>query len=260
MNGWHWMSKVGLRNRGGGRSAGLMFAAFDQVRKDFDIPRINAFWLNRDGSATEDQIKTSIEKIAERSYDPALQRGGGRGRGFGPGMGGFGFGNRGSGQRTTVNLRSREGVRIAIRERAEGIIWLLSRLPLVTLLVTSLGVMNTIISSIRARRWDLGIMRTLGVTRFGLFRMILCEAILVGLAACGLSFFFGIMAGYCGTGVTRYVNVRGGQVTPLIVPWLPIGIGFAITLGLCLLAALWPAIRVGRQEPLKLLQAGRTGL
>ena len=147
---------------------------------------------------------------------------------------------------------------MAIRERANGIIWLLSRQPLVTLLVTSLGVVNTIVSSVRARRWELGVMRAIGVTRFGLFRMILCEAILVGVAACLLSFAFGVTAGYCGTGITRYVNVPGGQVTPLIVPWMQIGVGFAMTLILCLIAALWPAMQTGRTEPLRLLQAGRT--
>ena len=263
MAGWHWMSKVGLRNRGGGRSSGLMFTAFDQVRKDIGTPRINAFWINTDGTINEEELKSALQAITEKNHDPSLARG--RGRGMGMGGGGMeiaGFGGRGrgtnSGYSTSVNIRSREGVRLAIRERANGIIWLLSRLPLVTLLVTSLGVVNTIVSSVRARRWELGVMRAIGVTRFGLFRMILCEAILVGVAACLLSFAFGVTAGYCGTGITRYVNVRGGQITPLIVPWMQIGVGFAMTLILCLIAALWPAMQTGRTEPLRLLQAGRT--
>ena len=103
-------------------------------------------------------------------------------------------------------------------------------------------------------------MRSLGVTRFGLFRLILAEAILVGVAAILLSLAFGTMAGYCGTGVTRYINVRGGMVTPLIIPWAKLAVGFLITIGLCILAALWPAIRTGHTEPLKLLQAGRAAM
>ncbi len=258
MAGWHWMSKVGLRNRGGGRSSGLMFTAFDQVRKDIGTQCINAFWINTDGAVKEEDVKASLQAITEKNHDPSLARG--RGRGMGMGSGAFGRGGRGngSGYSTTVNIRSREGVRLAIRDRANGIIWLLSRLPLVTLLVTSLGVINTIVSSIRARRWEMGVMRAIGVTRFGLFRMILCEAILVGVAACLLSFAFGVTAGYCGTGITRYVNVRGGQITPLIVPWMQIGVGFSMTLILCLIAALWPAMQTGRTEPLRLLQSGRT--
>ena len=163
------------------------------------------------------------------------------------------------GYSTTVAMRTREETRRGITERAEGVIWLISRLPLVTLLVTALGVINTIIASIRARQWDLGVLRAVGLTRLALFRMILCEAVLMGIAACLLSLGFGLLAGFCGTEISRYVNMRGGQITPLIIPWGPIGLGFAMTVGLCLLATLWPAIRTGRAEPLRLLKAGRSG-
>jgi putative ABC transport system permease protein len=156
-----------------------------------------------------------------------------------------------------VTLASAEGARTEVRERADNIIWALSELPLVTLLVTSLGVINTVLSSIRARRWDLGVLRALGLTRFGLFRLIVAESLLIGVVACLLSLGFGAMAGYCGTGVTRYINIRGGQITPLVLPWAKLMVGFAIALGLCLIAALWPAFQTGRTEPLRLLQAGR---
>ena len=157
-----------------------------------------------------------------------------------------------------IQFRSADGVRREIRERADGIIWALCQLPLVTLAVTALGVVNTVASSVRARRWDLGVLRAVGLTRFGLFRLILAEAILVGLVACLLSLGFGVMAGYCGTGVTRYINVRGGMITPLVIPWYSISIGFGLTLGLCLLSALGPAMYTAATKPLKLLQAGRS--
>ena len=89
-------------------------------------------------------------------------------------------------------------------------------------MVTSLGVINKVLSSIRARRWDMGILRAMGVTRFGLFRLIIAKALLAGIVACVLSLQFGVMAGYCGTGVTLYINIRSGQITPLIVPWAKI--------------------------------------
>jgi putative ABC transport system permease protein len=255
MTGWHWMSKVGLRNRGGGRSAALMFAPFSDVRRDFAIDRITFFWMNLDGTATEDQIKESLQTIAERNFD--INHAKTKQRGRSP-MGQMGSGEgRRRNYTASVNLQSAEGVRRAVNARADGIIWTLSLLPLVTLAVASLGVVNTVLSSIRARRWDMGVLRAIGVTRFGLVRMILAEAVLVGVVACLLSLGFGVMAGYCGTGITRYINIRGGQIVPLIIPWAKLTIGFGATLGLCLLAALWPAISTGCTEPLKLLQAGR---
>lgn len=257
MDGWHWMSKVGLRNHGGGRSAGLMFANFDQIRKDFNIERISFFWMNLDGTKTEDELKASFQEIADRNFDveAARRRAASSSRMAslrqGPGGGGRGY-------TATINMRSAAGVREQMRERADGIIWMLSQLPLVTLLVTSLGVVNTVLASVRARRWDMGVMRAVGVTRFMLFRMILAEALLVGLVACILSLGFGAIAGYCGVGITRYVNVRGGQLTHLVIPWAHVMIGFGMTLGLCLLGALYPALRTGATQPLRLLQEGRT--
>lgn len=86
------------------------------------------------------------------------------------------------------------------------------------------------------------------------------EAVLIGLVACLLSFAFGVMAGWCGTGISRYVSFFGGMATPLVLPWMKLALGFAAALFLCLAAALWPAYSTGRTEPLRLLQAGRTSM
>ncbi|MEW4453019.1 ABC transporter permease [Bremerella sp. JC817] len=256
MDGWHWMSKVGLRNRGGGRAAGLMFSPYQQVRSDFGINRDMFFWMNLEGTETEDEIRESLLSIAQANADtvpnrspqgPAEGRGMFGGRGFGPG-----------GRSPSVDMRSVEGVRTEMQKRASGIIWALCQLPLITLAVTALGVVNAVAASVRARRWEMGVLRAMGTTRMGLLRMILAEAILIGLAACLLSLAFGVMAGYCGTGVTRYVNVRGGLVTPLVIPWGQLAIGFGITLGMCLLAALSPALLTARRDTLGLLKDGRS--
>lgn len=42
-----------------------------------------------------------------------------------------------------------------------------------------------------------------------------------------------------------------------MIPWAQLSFGFALTIGLCLLGGLWPAIKIGRAEPLQLLQSGR---
>ncbi len=252
MPGWHWMTKSIRR----GRAAGLMFAPYEAVRRDFNIGRASVFWGNMDGSATEDQIKAAIQPIVARNFDAKAAPARRPNQPEMAGVGRPGGARRGTAS-ASVTLASAEGVRKAIRERADNIIWALSELPLVTLLVTSLGVINTVLSSIRARRWDLGVLRALGVTRSGLFRLIIAESLLIGVVACVLSLGFGTMAGYCGTGVTRYINIRGGQYTPLVIPWAKLMVGFAMAMGLCLLAALWPAFRTGRTEPLRLLQAGR---
>ncbi len=101
-------------------------------------------------------------------------------------------------------------------------------------------------------------LRALGFTRWTLVRLIIVEALLVGIVACLLSFGFGVMAGWCGSGMSQYVSFFGGLTPTLVIPWWPVGIGIGLTMLLCLAAALWPAISTGRAQTLELLQAGRT--
>ena len=114
-------------------------------------------------------------------------------------------------RRPYARLTATEAVRSGIRARADGMIWGMSQIPLVTLLITSLAVVNTVVSSVRARRWDLGILRALGTTRGGLIRLILAESLLIGLVVCTLGLAFGVMAGWCGTGMARYLSPFGGH-------------------------------------------------
>jgi putative ABC transport system permease protein len=160
----------------------------------------------------------------------------------------------------SVRVSTTEMVEWFITRRASNWIWGLCYLPLVTLLVTSLGVINTVMASVRARRWEFGVLRSQGITQWGLFRMVLAEGLLIGLITCLLSLGFGILSGWCGTGISQYVSFFGGLAPPLVIPWSQLSIGFGIALGLCLLAALWPAISTGRTEPLKLLQEGRAAM
>jgi putative ABC transport system permease protein len=88
MDGWHWMSK-GLRR---GRAAGLMFAPYGEVRRDFGIQRVTHFWMNLDGTATEDEIKASLQTIAQRKFDGQLANS--RRRERGPGNESARFGGR----------------------------------------------------------------------------------------------------------------------------------------------------------------------
>jgi putative ABC transport system permease protein len=293
LQGWHWMTKFsGLRRREG-RSAAMVFADYDRVRKDFGLTQINFFWLNVDqkyGAAhLEEAKKIDDERQATIAKRPSPGPTGASpmavndvfdakraaviliGKALQP------IANRNMGEKQPVNgqgtwtmgatvfgesvrISTPDEVRARINARASGMIWASCYLPLITLIVTSLGVVNTVMASVRARRWEFGILRSQGITRSGLFRMILAEGILIGLITCILSLAFGILSGWCGTGISQYVSFFGGLAPPLVIPWAQLSIGFGMAMGLCFLAALWPAISTGRAEPLKLLQEGRAAL
>jgi len=289
--GWHWMTKFsGLRRREG-RSAAIVFADYDNVRRDFELDQINFFWLDVDESYGQRHVDEVVK--AEEAKKAAAQEGDTPGR-RSPMMVDLvidakraavvkigealqPIADRNTGEAQPVNAQGRwsvgatmfgDSVRVStpdevlvrITARASGMIWASCYLPLITLLVTSLGVVNTVMASVRARRWEFGVLRSQGVTRSGLFRMILAEGLLIGLITCLLSLGFGVFSGWCGTGISQYVSFFGGLAPPLVIPWAHLSIGFAIALGLCLAAAMWPAISTGRTEPLKLLQAGRAAM
>jgi putative ABC transport system permease protein len=288
--GWHWMTKFsGLRRRSG-RSAAMVFAPYDDVRRDFGIKQINFFWMNVDtsfgakhldevvkaeaarkaampavasptrGSIAVDLVvdakRAAVVKIGE-ALQPIAERYLGVAQPVNA-QGTWAVGAAMFGQ--SVRISTPDEVRTRILARADDMIWAMCQLPLITLLVTSLGVINTIMASVRARRWELGVLRSLGITRWAMTRMILAEGLLIGVVACLISLAFGVMAGWCGSGISQYVSFFGGMATPLFVPWSKLAVGFGATLLLCLAASLWPAFTTGRSEPLRLLQAGRAAM
>ncbi len=239
LQGWHWMTKFSGLRRNSGRSAAMVFASFSDVRRDFGIDKVSFLWMNLEKGSSIDEIDAAMQAIAQKAAQG--------------GPGSFML------QKPEAKLTATTEVQERIAKRADGMIWGMCELPLIILIVTSLGVVNTVMASVRARRWEMGVLRSLGVTRSALVRLIIAEGLLIGLVACLLSLCFGVMAGLCGVGISQYVSFFGGLHPALVLPWGMMSIGFGLALGLCLLAAVWPAVATGREEPLRLLQAGRGG-
>ena len=145
-------------------------------------------------------------------------------------------------------------IKYRIEQTFYRLLLLVSTVAFAAMGVAALGVTNTVMASIRTRRWILGILRSMGVTRGQLLRLVLAEAILLGLVGCAL----GIAAG-----LEMAINAEAVQVAitgykpPLQIPWNYVLIGSGIIVTVALLASLWPAVWVARTEPLELLQAGR---
>jgi putative ABC transport system permease protein len=239
--GWHWLSKMSGMRKESGRTAAILFMPFEYVARDFRIENPRVFLANVEDGADREYIKSKMQEIALLS---APQESGVlsstviAGRFY-------------AGILDTNELRER------FLNRSNSVIWLLSKYPLYALLIASLGIVNAVMASIRARRWEMGVLRGIGLTRSQLFRLVLAEAALIGLVACVLSFVFGVTEAWAGTVITGY---RFGVTAVFNIPWGMLSIGFLIALVLCLLAALWPAWSTARSEPLQLLQAGRASM
>jgi putative ABC transport system permease protein len=120
--------------------------------------------------------------------------------------------------------------------------------------VASLGVVNTIMAGVRARRYQLGILRAVGLSQAELVRLVLAEALLLGLVAAVMGTAAGLLMTFNARQLQSWVI---GYVPPLRIAWGVFGLGVAAVLIVSIAAALWPAISTARTAVLRLLQSGR---
>ncbi|TWT69290.1 ABC transporter permease [Crateriforma conspicua] len=243
--GWHWFTKFSGVRRHFVRTSTMVFANQADVQNDFRLGPIEYFWFNFDSAASEDAVESELQSLAERNAGAAFSD--------------EQYGTI-TAYRPFARLTTTDRVLKSIRLRADEMIWGLSWMPLLTLAIMSLAIVNTMVASVRARTWEFGVMRSVGLSRWQLVRMIFCESVLIGLIACGLSLMFGLIAGWCGVGMALYGGSFFAGPPEFIIPWSQLAFGFAVTVGLCALAALWPAYEAGRAEPLDLLRAGRAAV
>ena len=203
------------------RTAASLFGTLDDARKDFGIEKIFVVAANLDYFQNK---KAVLARLQNR-------------------LGILG-----------MNVGDVREIKHAIQTAFSKLLLLVSTVALSALAVASLGVTNTIMASIRSRRWQFGVLRSIGVTRSQLLRLVLAEATLLGLVGCALGLAAGSLMSVNAHGLSRIVV---GYVPPLAIPWGIIAIGTVSVMVISLAASVWPAMSVARSEPLTLLQAGR---
>jgi len=225
--GWLWMAKLSGVRKYGYRSGAMMFAPYETVRNDFKIDDAAYFWFDRIGNVSDAELENSLQKLADGSLQSKTS----------------------NYSRPMVKVSSRNYLNERVGDRADEVIQAAAKIPLILLMISSLAMMGTVAASIRTRQFELGVLRCLGITRFGLVRLILAEALLIALSAVIISTAFGIIGAWCFIGLMRYVSFFGGFISPLTIPWYYLSLGFAATLFLCGLAAVFPAYAAGRKQP-----------
>jgi ABC-type antimicrobial peptide transport system permease subunit len=131
------------------------------------------------------------------------------------------------------------------------------------ILVVTLSILNTFIMSVLERTREFGIMLALGATPLRIGTLVFAETALLALIGLGI----GIGIGF---GTAAYLSVHGftypgleefmGQygLPALIYPQLSaraILIGPAVILGFILVAALYPALRIRKLQPVEAIHA-----
>ncbi len=203
------------------RTVGSLFGWIEDAKTDFGVTGVKLFAANLQPGVAKEQILTGLQKELGK-------------------MGLF------AGDVRHIKAR--------IIQTFQKLLLMVSTVAFAAMGVSGLGVTNTIMASVRSRRWQFGVLRSIGLTRFQLLRLVMAEAFLLSLVGVGL----GLAAGFTMAISAKRLgaNILGNN-PPLAVPWPMVMLGMGIIVGISMLASLWPAVHVARSRPLALLQAGR---
>jgi putative ABC transport system permease protein len=133
----------------------------------------------------------------------------------------------------------------------------LTAMSLLALLVAALLIVNTVTFSVLKRRTSLGILRSLGVTRSELIRLICIETLIVAVVFGVLGCAFGVALGQVlvrfvsGTISDLYFHLH---VTAFLLDYRSIAKGFVLGLGTAFISSLVPAWEAGKSLPVQVLQ------
>ena len=182
---WVWFSKCSGVRVSAGRTAALLFAPYDMLIKDFGAIDHEFFWFDHEPDLTYAQISDYMKAVAAEAAQMKPQA---------TSVNSYSGGTLwDSGiNKYFVMVSSNESLNNSLANRSYSVLDAMAKMPLLILLLSTFAVLNTIVVSVRARRWEIGVLRANGVTRGGLVRMILAESLLIGLCACVLSFCFGL--------------------------------------------------------------------
>ncbi|HEX8524087.1 MAG TPA: FtsX-like permease family protein [Tepidisphaeraceae bacterium] len=207
------------------RTVASVFGSVEDAQRDFGVREVNLFAVDLDYDAGQKKV------VMERVKDSLGQSG--------------------------VRVYDVRQIKFGMTQGLGKLLLLASTVAFAAMAVASLGVTNTIMASVRSRRWQFGVMRSVGVTRSQLLRLIMAEAMLIGLVGCALGLTAGVLMSFDAHGLSVLTL---GYAPPIVFPWPIIWSGVGIVVGVSLVASVWPAVAVARAEPLMLLQAGRAAV
>lgn len=239
--GWHWLTKhSGLRNKGG-FTAGICLTNDKMARADFK-PNSNAFfWFDITTNADVKQMELDLQKIATEQKDQILVQNN----------------KKIKVERPYVKITTVEGIHNTVQRIGENSIQTMSKIPLIVLFITGLTLLSTLFASARARLWEFGLFRTLGMTKSVLWRILLTESLIIATIATVLSLLYGVIIAHCAIDICAYAYHFGGITPPLIIPWKGLLIGFGSVYLIALIATLAPLLLIRKKGPVELLQRGR---
>jgi putative ABC transport system permease protein len=155
------------------------------------------------------------------------------------------------GAREHLTVESNE----AIRSRALRLITqttsLFDVMSIITMLVAALGVINTLSMNVFERTREIGMLRSLGMTKAQIGKMILAEAGLMGIVGAVLGLAFGVLMSHSMLGS---INQMAGFKLEYTMPLAGVLVSLVIALVVSQVAAFWPARRASQVRIIEAIQ------
>lgn len=141
-----------------------------------------------------------------------------------------------------------------VRTFIERTLLISSSIGIFALATAGLGVANIIIAGIAARRFEFGVLRAVGASRWTVARVVLAEVLLVSISACIIGSVCGLQGAVGGQRLQRILFGFDMSVSP---PLRAIGAGCCFVFVVSLCAAGPALVRLARRSPRELLAAMR---
>ncbi|MEJ8653716.1 FtsX-like permease family protein [Streptomyces sp. MS1.AVA.3] len=119
------------------------------------------------------------------------------------------------------------------------------------LLISVVGVVNTLAMSVFERTREIGMLRAIGLDRTGIKQMVRLESVVISLFGAALGIGTGIFLAWAGGGLVR----SSMETYETLLPWGELGMFLALALVIGVLAAIWPARRAARLNMLQSIQS-----
>lgn len=114
------------------------------------------------------------------------------------------------------------------------------------IVISLLGIVNTLGLSVMERTREVGLLRAVGMTRPQLRRMVTLESVMVAVLGAVLGVLLGLVFG-----LVLVDLLRGEGIDVLVIPWLQLGAFVVLAAGFGVLAAVGPARRASRLNVLE---------
>ena len=141
-------------------------------------------------------------------------------------------------------------IKARITEFISGSLLVASLVAIGAMVIACFAVANLIIAAVATRQYEFGVLRAVGAFKGTLARLILGEAVIIGLVACVLGIGMGMQAAWGGQ---RMYEVVIGLVLAVRPPVWPMVFGCVAVMAITLAAAVPSAMSLLRRQPRELL-------